>query len=107
MAHTQLAGTIANSTNHSRRVRPLARNHRAAASHRRLAIATPPISSVAAGSGSGKGECQGSQTPAAMMASPTAARHMVRARAKDLGAELARLVAAESVIVVGRAAVEP
>src|SRR6266545_4961522 len=104
MAQTQLAGTIANGTNHSRRDRPLARNHRAAASHRRLAIATPAISSVATGSGSGKGECQGSQTPAAMMTSPTAARHMVRAPAEDLGAEPARAVAGESVIAVGHAA---
>jgi hypothetical protein len=104
MAHTQLAGTIANSTIHNRRDRPLARNHRAAASHKRLVIATPAISSVATGSGSGKGECHGSQTPAAMIASPTPARPMVRAPATGLGAEPARVVAAESVIAAGRAA---
>src|SRR5690349_8245940 len=103
MAQTQLAGIIAYSTSHSRHDRPLARNPRAAASHRRLAIATPAISSVATGSGSGQGECHGSQAPAAMMATPTAARPMVSAPAVGLGAGRAR-VAADSVIAVGRAA---
>ena len=95
MAQTQLAGTIANSTNHRRTGRPLARNPRAAASHRRLAITTPAISSVATRPGSGQGECQGSQAPAAMMAMPTATRPTVMAPAKGAAAGCASWVAAE------------
>src|SRR6187455_2114254 len=99
MAQTQLAGTIANSTNHRRPGRPLARNQRAAASHRRLDSTTPVISTVATGPGSGQGEFQGSQTPAPMMASPTATRATVMAPAAGLAAGRVR-VAAESLIAV-------